>query len=87
MTKTPRFLKPKKLGLSGESWLKHEVLGALCTANVCLYFLGIGVVKDDAAILDESSVDTEPVGIAVGTEWLVDAAVSISDDIFPAIRS
>jgi hypothetical protein len=35
---TIKFRKPMKLGVVGESWLRHEVLGRECTAATCLYF-------------------------------------------------
>jgi hypothetical protein len=37
-TITMRFLKPMKLGVVGESWLKHDVLAIEWTAATCLYF-------------------------------------------------
>jgi hypothetical protein len=38
-TITIKFLKPRKLGATVESWLKHEAFGVECTAAICLYFL------------------------------------------------
>ncbi len=35
---TIKFRKPMKLGVVGESWLRHDVLGRECTAATCLYF-------------------------------------------------
>lgn len=80
MTNAPRFLKPKKLGLSVESWLRHDVLGTACTANVCLYFLG--AIKDDGAVFSTPSVIFGSFAVVVGTSWLVVTAVSINDAMF-----
>jgi hypothetical protein len=38
-TMTIKFLKPMKLGVVVESWLRQDVLGLECTAATCLYFL------------------------------------------------
>lgn len=40
-TRTIRFLKPKKLGATSESWLKTDALGFEWYAATCLYFLSI----------------------------------------------
>lgn len=37
-TITIKFLKPRKLGATSESWLRQDVLGFECTAATCLYF-------------------------------------------------
>lgn len=37
-----RFLKPRKLGDTSESWLRHEVLALECTAATCRYLLDAG---------------------------------------------
>lgn len=37
-TITTKFLKPRKLGATVESWLRHDALGVECTAAICLYF-------------------------------------------------
>jgi hypothetical protein len=37
-TITIKFLNPRKLGATSESWLKYDVLGVECTAAICLYF-------------------------------------------------
>ena len=83
MTRTPRFLKPKKLGLDVESWLKHDVLGTACTANVCLYFFD-ALKVGDVALLD-SSIEIVPRGAPVGNSWLVVTAVSIKEAMFAAV--
>lgn len=85
MTNAPRFLKPKKLGLSVESWLRHEVLGTACTANVCLYFLG--ATKDDDAVLSTASFMFGSFGAVLGTSWLVVTAVSINDAMIVSMVS
>lgn len=80
MTRAPRFLNPRKLGLSLESWLRHEVLFTECTAKVCLYFLG-ALYEGEAAFRD-SSTGIEPRGTADGTSRLVVMAVSMTVAMF-----
>lgn len=43
-TRTMRFLKPTKLGVTSESWLRHEVLALECTAATCRYLLDAGML-------------------------------------------
>lgn len=42
-TRTMRFRKPRKLGDTSESWLRHEVLALECTAATCRYLLDAGI--------------------------------------------
>lgn len=84
MTNAPRFLKPKKLGLSTASWLKHDVLGTECTAKVCLYFFD-ALNDGDAAVSDSTFNDDAQVVVVVvvvGNSRLVLTAVSIIEGIF-----
>lgn len=49
-TITIKFLKPRKLGISAESWLKHEALFFECTAATCRSTGGVdGLTPDDGA--------------------------------------
>lgn len=77
MTNAPRLRKPKKLGLSVESWLKHEVRSTACTAKVCLYFLD--ALCEDAFL--EASTGLDARGTVVGTSWLVVIAVSMAEAV------
>jgi hypothetical protein len=38
-TRTIRFRKPTKLGLSSASWLRHELCSSECVAKTCRYFV------------------------------------------------
>ena len=54
---TIRFLKPRKLGASFESWLKQEVLGLEWTAATCRYLEGVGFLEPRGVALPLLVVD------------------------------
>lgn len=67
---TIRFLKPRKLGVSAESWLKHEVRFFECTAATWQSFKGV-----DSFILNEMVYPLLKFEVSGMTESLVRAAL------------
>lgn len=76
MTNTPRLRNPRKLGLLVDSWLRRDVRGTECTANVCLYFLAALYVGETGSL--ETSVVTDFRGPFAGLSRPVAVAVLIA---------
>lgn len=81
MTRAPRFLKPRKLGLASDSWLRRDVFDFEWTANVCLYFFGPWyAVEAGCGIMFGRSLDVDALSSVVGARLDV-VVVAVSTEL------
>ena len=72
-----------KLGVVGESWLRHEVLGRECTAATCLYFFCVPLIRVTSGFDDVS----DPLGCRWPglLEMVLDASVAVIVAVLMAV--